>query len=110
MTRFTVRYPEENSVPQRCIDELRSAVETPAVREPLFELLEAVGRTTLVFALSLPTTGLDVVDDGIDQLIIYIGEDVMYGVDEPLGDYITHHLPRYCNYVLAEDSPEVPVP
>jgi len=82
-------------------------MENAEVIVPVYQLLQVVGRTGIVLEPSR-TEGLDVIDDGVDLLIITIGDDVMNGVEVPLVDYMTTVLPRYCRYVLEPDSTDEP--
>ena len=104
MQGFFVRYPEPNSVPQRCLDELCNAIEQPVVRYYMLQLLERLGRRTVVFTASgSETVHMDVLENGTDELVISIGNDILYSAEVPLVEYLTYVLPRYCTYVLADD-------
>ena len=99
LMRFAVRYPQPNSVPQSCIDELRTAIEKAEVIVPVYQLLQEFGKTGIVFRPS-ESEGLDMIDDGTELLVITIGADIMHGVEVPLVDYVTHVLPLYCRAIL----------
>jgi hypothetical protein len=106
MQEFFVRYPEPNSVPQRCLDELCNVMDQPQVRYYMLQLLERRGRKTVVFKASgSETVHVDVSENGTDELVFGIGNDIMYSAEVPLVEYLRYVLPRYCTYAM-EDDPE----
>lgn len=96
---FFVRYPAENSVPQRCTDKLQMAVEQPEVGYWMLELLQHLGRATVAFTVGgNEVERVDVVEIGTGKL------NAIAGV--PLVDYLVYLLPRHCRRELGHDIPD----